>query len=287
MSIKSEPCCFIGGGRLYLDAAAGDLSYGYNYGLSYGQAQKAYSLNSFAGNVKSFSITPEIREHKTFEDIGAHKSSICSAFTVESVNLSLTFTCHGFESFKKYFYSDSSVEYPSNPTDPIVVMPECGNSFEAGTIIGFDTLGLDESQVIIKRTDTMAVISTDFYSVSPIGISITSLIALPPGVGLEITYGYDLSAGYEVHNTLQNQTAIQKLVFHGFNKVNDDEYFIVTVFKAKFQPVTDYNFINDTFQEITLTASVQLDRKKDASNNITDSYFTIKRYKKGGVILCP
>lgn len=260
-----DSCCFIGRGKAYISEANTGLSWGFNWGYSWSTAPSAVSAGRFIGNVTSLTISPT-HSFKTISDTSELSGgSECAASVIESIEVSMTLSCHSISNLKDALYGTSFNQV--TPLPPVVsdVIIAPSGVFQADSFVAFRNIGVDTSTVVIIDQLTLVplVLGTQ-YTVSPTGITFLQ------GYSGNVTVSYSYLYGFECVEAFMGVPKPVQILIDGINAADTDELFQVRLYKVRLSPTSNLAVIGDDFSDLTLSGVLM---KSKAIKDPTKSKF--------------
>lgn len=273
--MSSSDCCLLLRGKVFSSTATDAQSWGYNYGLCWGQSCADNTPGRFIGNVSQLNINIDYELKQNLNLNGSIYEADCSACLINGVEFSMVMKCFSDENLTESLmgsYSQTTVD--TTPVTDHFALPSDDVPFVCGTLIPFNKPGVDPASVTVVRTDTNApLVEGVDYEVDGCGIEMKSTFLFPPGVGLMLSYTY--KDGFRSIEPLTQECKDVRLTFKGKNATNGEEM-LVQFHRVKLSPASTLQLINDTeFPELELTGVLLPD--KTISGNNTSQYFSIKR----------
>lgn len=248
--MKSCPCYF-GYGKVYLSPTPLTSGWGYDYGAGYGGEQAAYHVGRPLGNSTELTVNIDYPEDSSLDLDIPYKDN---CFDPNAVTINLNLSCISAPNTSLAFlgrHEDVLITDVGEIDQPVV--PLAGSSIQEGDFIEFNHPIVDPLSVVVKRDDTLDVLTLGAdYVVDKTGI--TMLVGFNSSIGLIMTYNYN-NQQYTSIQSLVNPRQVYGLFFKGRNAMNQDHK-LVKFFRVKFDPVSTWSYIGGSILTIPLTARV-------------------------------
>jgi len=268
-------CCYLGRGKIYIiESAKLAQGWGNNGGFFFGASIPDYYAGRFIGNASALGVNIAYNSRQAVNRTGLIFDSECGAGTIDGASINLTLDCQSFSNLGLSLFGRNSETFTSDP--PVVdqgYYPPAGDQLVAESIFVFNQPLVDTSTLIVKRSDTLAVLvdGTD-YTASQ--VALTMLVGLPANIGLLLSYSW-LGTSFQTVDAFTLAEKEWTLTFIGDNLAESNEKWMATFFKVKLTPVSQYNLINEDFQELPLTGILSKDHVQVTNGN--SGYFQIKK----------
>lgn len=268
-------CCYLGRGKVYIIESEKLLAgWGNNWGFFWGGNVVDYFGGRFLGNVSTFGIDVNYNQAIGINRQGITFDGDCAMGTINGATVNLSLECQSMENLSLALYGEKSVVSTSDPAvvDQIYP-PSLGDAYLIDSILVFGTPLVDTSTLIVKRGDTLAVLvdGVDYVATQA---TITMLIDLPVDVELVLSFSW-LGTSYQRLDTFTMPEKDYTLTFIGHNMAASNEIWMATLFKVRLSPLSQYNFINQDFQQLILSGTLLKDHVKVGGGN--SGYFEIKK----------
>lgn len=268
-------CCVLGRGKVYVIESSRLISgWGNNWGYYWGGGVTDYYAGRFLGNVSNLGVEINYTNQQLINRDGLIFSSECGGGLFESAGINMSVHCKDFQNLAMAFHGTSAETFTLAP--PVVdqpYMPPAGEQFQEGGILVFDIPLIDTATLVVKRSDTMAVLvaGTDYVAYET---NLKMLISLPPNVGLVLSFSY-LGIPYQQMQAFQVPQKEYTMTFIGENIANTSEKWVATFFRVKLTPARLYNLINENFEEMQFAGILLKDHIREKQGK--SPYFEIKK----------
>ena len=271
-----DDCCFFGRGELFLSDATNNQSWGFNWGLCWGESGTKQAPGRPIGNVSALDINTTFDQRQVLSLGDRAFEPDCSVCVIESVEFSITMNCFSDSNLRQALFGTVTNRQANPvPVDAQVVLPTSEVPLLCGTFIPFNEPGADVSSVVVERTDDGTILRPDLdYEVDACGIKLLRSFLFSTGVGLSLSYSYNQN--YRCIEPFTVDPKNVRLQFKGRNAANNNSLYLVTLHNAKLSPASTLSLISeDDFSSLTLTG--RLDPDRSIKGNGVSQYFSIKR----------
>lgn len=268
-------CCYLGRGKVYIiESYKLAQGWGNNYGWYWGGSSFDYYAGRFLGNASAFGIQIAYSPRSSINRSGITFESDCGVGSIEGASVQLNIDCQSFENLALALYGRQSETFTSEP--PVVDLlypPPAGDQLLNGSTFVFDFPLVDVTTLIVKRSDTLAVLTPEVdYTANQ--AQIIMLSALPADVGLLLSYSWLGSSFSKVDGFVMPEKEYT-LTFVGDNMAQNNEKWIAVCHRVKFSPTNEFNLINEDFQQLNLTGILLRDHVKTGQGR--SGYFELKK----------
>lgn len=279
----SEDCCYFGRGEVYInDYSEGcGTGFGQGFGLSFGhpESKAIKPIGNFLGNVSELSISPTFERKQKIYTVGNFNAPDCSVKIITGATVSLTVSCTNNANLARAFCG-KTVDYELETTEPQeACFKPCNGEICERDSFEFPKAGVDPDSVVITDNDDVPLVLGEDYDVDTFCITFLRNITIPNKSFLKITYQCDTK--YTCIDGFSGTSVPVTITYKGCNLANENMFYRIKLHKINLDPIDSFAFINDDFNDLTFTGTLEPVDKESLKSSDVSQWFEICKVDRG------